>query len=68
MNLIARKEYPALDCILWDTAADKIPAERAFHIYEKRWKYVDAQHLTHKERDLIDQLIKTVGHGLFLVA
>jgi hypothetical protein len=35
MNLIARKSYPALDCILWDTKADQITAETAFHLYEK---------------------------------
>ncbi|GAA5557143.1 MULTISPECIES: hypothetical protein [Acinetobacter] len=68
MNLIARKEYPALDYILWDTAAEQIPAERAFHLYEKRWKYIDAQQLTGKERNLIDRLTQIIGHGLFLAA
>ncbi|HEN9507358.1 hypothetical protein OXA12_06675 [Acinetobacter baumannii] len=68
MNLIARKEYPALDCILWDTSAEKIPAERAFHLYEKRWKYINQNILTPKELGLIETLTRLVGHGFFLPA
>lgn len=68
LNLIARKEYPALDCILWDNKADQIPAEIAFQLYEKRWKFIEEDKLTYKEKNLIDKLIELVGHGLFLPA
>ena len=68
MNLIARKSYPALDCILWDTKADQITAETAFHLYEKRWKFIQQDKLTREEKTLIERLTDIIGHGLFLSA
>ena len=68
MDLITRKSYPALDCILWDTKADKVTAETAFHLYEKRWKFIEEDKLTIEEKTLIEKLIDLVGHGLFLPA
>ena len=68
MNLIARKSYPALDCILWDTKADKVTEETAFHLYEKRWKFIQQDKLTREEKTLIERLTNIIGHGLFLPA
>lgn len=63
-----RKHYPALDLILWDRADQYISATDAFTAYELRWRYIDAQELTKKEKMLIEQLTKHIGNGLFLAA
>ena len=68
MNLIARKSYTALDCILWDTKADQITAETAKQINKKRWKFIQQDKLTREEKTLIERLTNIIGHGLFLPA
>ena len=66
--LINRKHYPQLDAILWDTRNSKITPQHAFQMYETRWRYIDKTALTPKEEQLIKQLTKSVGKGLFLSA
>lgn len=66
MSLIYRKDYPALDYILWDTKADSLTEKTAFEAYEKRWKFIAEDKLTTDERNLIQKLIKSIGKGLFL--
>ena len=68
MRRIHRNEYPALDSILWDVKSKIIEHEVAFQLYEKRWKYIDPDQLTAQEKVLIQELIDTIGKGLFLTA
>lgn len=68
MALIKRKDYPALDYILWDNKILELSAEMAFHLYEKRWKFIDQDMLLTKEKTLINTLIEKVGKGFFLPA
>lgn len=68
MKAIARQQFPALNQILWDTSAQFIEPKNALHCYEKRWRFINKDELTIKEQQLIQQLIKEVGNGLFLPA
>jgi len=65
-KIINRKNYPELDTILWDIQTEAISPELAFQMYEKRWCYIDQNRLIKEEQLLIDNLIKVIGHGLFL--
>lgn len=68
MGDITRSNYPELDKVLWDFHNQKIPAQLAFQMYEKRWKFIDEKHMEQKERRLLAQLIDEYGNGLFMAA
>ncbi len=65
---INRKEYPELDLILWDYAGEEIDASEAFSRYERRWRYVDQNRLSAKERAFIARLTDEYGNGVFFSA
>ncbi|WP_343464280.1 hypothetical protein [Pantoea sp.] len=68
MGDITRSNYPELDKVLWDFHNQKIPAQLAFQMYEKRWKFIDEKHMEQKERRLLAQLIDEYGNGIFMAA
>jgi hypothetical protein len=68
MGEINRLNYPELDKIMWDFHNQTVPAEQAFQIYEQRWRYVDEQHMKPNERNLLKELIKNYGNGVFMAA
>ncbi|MDZ7277025.1 hypothetical protein N4G40_01825 [Pantoea eucrina] len=68
MGDITRSNYPELDKVLWDFHNQKIPAQLAFQMYEKRWKFIDEKHMEQKERRLLAQLTDEYGNGLFMAA
>lgn len=68
MNHIERKQYPALNEILWDISTETISEQTAFHLYEKRWRFIDQKKLTDQEKQLIQILTDKFGSGLFLPA
>lgn len=60
--------YPELKKLLWNQdTATPIPASDAFATYEREWRFVDVDALTAKERDLIENLTATFGHGVMNV-
>ncbi|MBO2670012.1 hypothetical protein [Shewanella algae] len=68
MGKIDRRKYPELDNLLWDIHNKFVDPKVAFDMYERRWRYVDVQHLTGKERTLVQQLANKFGCGVFMAA
>ena len=67
-TMIDRKCYPELDLIMWDHAGRFIATEKAFALYETRWRFVDQTRLENTEKHLIAQLKQKHGHGVMLTA
>ena len=64
---IVPADYPELKQLVWSRDPMRpIPAEEVFAIYERNWRFVDADHLTRREADLIDDLTKAFGNGVML--
>lgn len=65
--MILPAEFPELQALLWNRDALRaIPAEEAFALYERNWRFVDQHRLTPRERWLIDELTREFGHGAML--
>jgi hypothetical protein len=61
-------DYPQLALLAWSRQpGDVITAEEAFGLYESNWRFVDVDQLSERERELIDGLTETCGHGLMNV-
>jgi hypothetical protein len=61
-------DYPQLALLAWSRRPDDvITAEEAFGLYESNWRFVDHKLLDDQERELIDGLMGTCGHGLMNV-
>jgi len=65
-NAIDRTMYPELDMILWDEHARFISRQRAFHIYETRFHFIEKNCLSDKETQLIEDLSNEFGQGVML--
>lgn len=65
---IDRNEYPKLNLILWDRAERFVAPDVAFRMYEERWRFIDSDGLSDRERRLIDVLKDAYGHGCMLIA
>lgn len=62
------KDYPQLLAINWNRSADAvIDGFEALVVYERNWHYVDQHHLEIHEKQLIAELTRMVGNGVFLV-
>lgn len=61
--------YPQLRSIAWHLQGRdvEITPEQALELYERNWRHIDTDHVLPRERDLIDRLRQTVGHGVILV-
>ncbi|WP_214475928.1 hypothetical protein [Mesorhizobium sp. dw_380] len=65
--MIVPAEFPELQALVWHRDATRpIPAEEAFAIYERNWRFVDQKRLTPSERLLIQNLADKFGHGILL--
>ncbi|TPM19451.1 hypothetical protein [Mesorhizobium sp. B2-3-6] len=65
--MIVPAEFPELHAIVWSRDATRpIPAEEAFAIYERNWRFVDQERLTTSERLLIQNLAEKFGQGILL--
>jgi hypothetical protein len=61
-------EFPELNRLVWNRDPQRpIDAEDVFHLYERNWRFVDAEALTDSERHLIDELGNQFGHGFKLM-
>ncbi|RWC26196.1 MAG: hypothetical protein EOS27_25960 [Mesorhizobium sp.] len=65
--MIVPAEFPELQALAWNRdAARPIPAEEAFALYERNWRFVDQKRLTTRERLLIQTLADKFGRGILL--
>ena len=63
-ELIVPRDFPELGLLAWNRDVTRpIPREEAFELYERNWRFVDADHLTPVEVDLIEELTQEFGHG-----
>lgn len=69
LPMIVPAEFPELALLVWNRNADRpITRQDAFSIYERNWRFVDAERLTDVEKQLIDALKNEFGHGRLLVS
>jgi hypothetical protein len=67
--MIDPAEFPELQALAWNRdPARPIPAEEAFALYERNWRFVDQKRLTAREKLLIQDLADKFGHGVLLTA
>lgn len=57
---------PALAGALWDQQPRVRPAREVLHLYEDRWRYIDAGAMGPEESAALADLICDVGRGVFL--
>jgi hypothetical protein len=61
-------DFPQLKLIAWNRhAEDELEEAEAFTLYETRWRFIDQDTLTERERELIRRLTMTFGAGLLNV-
>lgn len=61
-------DYPQLKLIAWNRREDDlVDGEEALALYERNWRFVDEAALEHKERRLIECLVRQYGHGVLNV-
>jgi hypothetical protein len=67
-RLIVPAEFPELKALVWNRdPACGIPAQEAFALYERNWRFVDRNRLSKHEARLIEDLARVFGHGRLLV-
>ncbi|CAN7629942.1 hypothetical protein [Mesorhizobium sp. LjRoot246] len=65
--MIVPAEFPELQALAWNRDAERpIPAEEAFALYERNWRFVDQKRLTTREKLLIQTLADKFGRGILL--
>ena len=66
---IIPNDFPELKSLVWNRdPARAIPAKEAFALYERNWRFVDADKLTERELQLIQELTEAYGNGVLLVS
>lgn len=67
-DVVRIDEYPQLRLIAWQLGdgAD-IPEADALRLYERNWRHVDPAAMQPKERQFLQHLVDTWGHGRLLV-
>ena len=60
-------EYPQLALLAWNRVVRDITGEEAFGLYERYWRFVDANGLTPDEAAFIERLKTQYGHGVLNV-
>ncbi|WP_416798214.1 hypothetical protein [Ciceribacter azotifigens] len=68
-SMIVPAEFPELGALVWNRdPARPMPARDVFSLYERNWRFVNREHLTDRERLLIDELTEEFGNGRMLTA
>lgn len=63
-RMIIPKEFPELNLLVWNRdPARPITRDVAFALYERNWRFVDADRLTPREAALVRDLAGEFGHG-----
>jgi hypothetical protein len=65
MNAINPDDFPQLRAVTWNRQGVLLQPEEALALYERNWRHVDQKNLETGERTLIEELVRTVGHGVF---
>lgn len=60
-------EWPVLRTLAWNRADKWIPAEEAFALYERNWRFVTLEQPGDEEARLIDRLKEKYGDGMLNV-
>lgn len=61
-------DFPQLKLIAWHRHPEaELEEAEAFALYETRWRFIDQDTLTARERELIRRLTMTFGAGLLNV-
>jgi hypothetical protein len=67
--MIVPAEFPQLRMLAWSRdVTHPIPAEEAFALYERNWRFVDKDQMTEREMQLIRSLADRFGRGVLLAA
>jgi len=60
-------EFPELASLCWNRdPARPLPEAEAFSLYERNWRHVRPDAMGPAERQLLERLTRTYGHGVFL--
>jgi hypothetical protein len=61
-------DYPQLQLIAWNRRKDdSIEEGEAFALYERNWRWIEQDNLSINERQLLERLTHTFGHGVLNV-
>jgi hypothetical protein len=61
---IPLQTYPQLRQVAQHMATGgTVTPEEALALYERHWRHIDREHMIPRERALLEQLIRDVGHG-----
>jgi hypothetical protein len=63
-TIVRVEDYPQLADLVWNRSDEFIPAREAFQLYERNWRFVDANALVPGERRLIERLKAEFGSGV----
>jgi hypothetical protein len=63
-TVIRVHDYPQLADLAWNRDDEFIPAREAFQLYERNWRFVDANALVPGERRLLKRLKAQFGGGV----
>lgn len=67
--MIVPADFPELKMLVWNRDPLRpIPAEEAFALYERNWRFVETEKLTDHEARLIRELTDAFGNGVLLVS
>lgn len=63
------KQYPQLRQLAWNRPDyPVVDGEIALALYERNWRFVDANAITVRERNLLNRLVQIHRNGHFLAA
>lgn len=67
-DAIRLADYPQLARLAWQRdRAHAISRRDALSLYERNWRHVDRSAMPAQERELVDELVRTLGRGCMLV-
>jgi hypothetical protein len=62
--LVRVADYPQLRDLAWNRSDQLIPAQEAFALYERNWRFIEEHRLDDPERVLIERLAEQFGSGV----
>jgi len=57
-------DYPVLRDLMWNRSDEIIPAQEAFSLYERNWRFVEGVVLDSTEAQLLARLTDDYGNGI----
>jgi hypothetical protein len=65
--MVCVREYPQLQALLWNSRQTNVEPNTAFALYERNWRWIDADKISATEGALIERLKNEFGAGLLNV-